>query len=61
MVVENGKRRGKSCWTCAFQKIAGMTFLGVCTWFERYRKGKNKDIPSELVDIGCKHWQKKGK
>ncbi|MEI8176069.1 MAG: hypothetical protein WCG78_04315 [Candidatus Omnitrophota bacterium] len=49
----------KSCWTCASQNISTSTFLGVCVWFEKNKKGENKSIPPAIVDIGCKHWEKK--
>jgi hypothetical protein len=45
-----------SCWTCAYQKIGGPTFLGVCTYFSTIGK-PNKDIPPGVVDVGCKQWK----
>lgn len=48
----------KSCWTCEFQKIGGPTFLGVCTFFATVGK-PNKDIPPQMVDVGCKYWMQR--
>lgn len=54
-VFEKSRERG-ACWSCAFHKIGGDTFLGECRWFER--KGeKPKRIPADVVDVGCKLWQ----
>jgi len=50
--IESGK--GESCWDCAYQQIAGDTFLGKCTWFSKRKRGKDKDIPPNIVDTGCK-------
>ncbi len=50
----------KSCWSCTFQELGNETFLGVCTWFEKKGKGKNKDIPVDVVDKGCQHWKESG-
>ena len=49
----------KTCWACAFQNIATATLLGTCMWFEKNKKGDNKEIPADVVDKGCKHWSKK--
>jgi len=49
----------KSCWTCRHQRIAGAeTFLGKCGYFEKLGQPV-KDIPPNVVDIGCKHWEEK--
>ena len=46
----------KSCWNCMWQQRGGITFLGICRYFETIGK-PNKDIPSSLVDVGCKFWK----
>ena len=46
----------KNCWGCDYQQIAGDTFLGKCTWFSKHKQEKDKEIPSEMVDIGCKYY-----
>ncbi len=49
----------KSCWTCGFQKKGGPnTFLGICLYFEVQGK-ESKQIPENVVDIGCKFWKQK--
>lgn len=48
----------RTCWTCEFQKIGSSTFLGVCTYFSTVGK-PNKDIPPNLVDVGCKYWKQR--
>jgi hypothetical protein len=52
---------GKNCWDCSYQQIAGDTFLGKCTWFSKHKQEQNKDIPPEVVDVGCKLFVKRGK
>jgi hypothetical protein len=53
---KTGSGEGKSCWDCAYQQIAGDTFLGKCTWFSKHKREKDKEIPPEVVDAGCKHF-----
>jgi hypothetical protein len=48
-----------NCWDCKFQQIGGDTFLGMCTWFEKNGKGKNKEITPQVVDKGCKYFSKR--
>ena len=44
----------KSCWQCRYQRLdIETTFLGICTWFSCHGR-KDKDIPPEKVDEGCK-------
>jgi hypothetical protein len=43
----------KSCWDCKYQNLGGSTLFGMCTWFSHNRK-KDKEIPTEKVDVGCK-------
>jgi hypothetical protein len=53
--MENSKK-GTSCWNCKFNDLSGNTFLGICTWFAKHEKGQNKEIPPEVVDVGCKYF-----
>ena len=49
-----------NCWDCQFNNLFLQdTFLGICTWFEKHGKGKNKEIPPKIADIGCKHFMSK--
>ena len=50
--------KGRSCWTCAYQKLGGDTFLGVCTYFSTVGR-ENKEIPPHIVDIACQFWRAK--
>ena len=45
-----------TCWTCQYQKNGGLTFLGVCSYFSKVRKEEDKEIPSAVVDNGCKNY-----
>lgn len=47
---------GKSCWNCGYQQIGCDTFLGKCTWFSKHNHERDKDIPPNIIDIGCKHF-----
>ncbi|MBE9536618.1 MAG: hypothetical protein IMF07_05500 [Proteobacteria bacterium] len=47
----------RSCWQCRYQNYTDSTFLGTCTWFKENEKGDNKEIPPDVVDKGCKHWE----
>jgi hypothetical protein len=51
---------GICCWDCSYQQIAGDTFLGKCTWFSKHKREKDKEIPPEVVDVGCKHFVQRG-
>ena len=51
-IKDNGKK--DNCWNCALWKGGGITLLGACKWFEEPR-----DIPSEVIDRGCKFWRNK--
>lgn len=46
-----------SCWNCKYNDLSGITFFGRCTWFQKHGKGKNKEIPREKVDEGCKFFE----
>lgn len=41
------------CWGCAYQQIGGVTFLGICRYFEKIGR-EAKEIPPDRVDEGCK-------
>lgn len=44
-----------SCWECQHQKIGGYdTFLGRCRYPAKNNPGRDKQIPPEVVDKGCK-------
>jgi len=48
---------GQSCWNCKYQNLTAQdTFLGVCTWFQNHGL-QNKQIPPDVVDVGCKHFE----
>lgn len=44
-----------SCWDCAHRQAGGLTFLGLCRYFERLGK-EPREIPGGVVDVGCKHF-----
>ncbi len=48
-----------NCWSCGYQQNDGhKTFLGICTFFSS--KGKpNKEIPTNVVDVGCNRFAAK--
>lgn len=50
-----------SCWNCGYQIIGGITFLGKCSWFSVVKNANNKDIPPQVVDVGCKYFTKREK
>jgi hypothetical protein len=44
----------KKCWNCKYQKHYEVTTLfGICTWFSHNGK-KDKEIPKDKAEIGCK-------
>ena len=45
----------KNCWNCGYKKNKQISLFGVCTYFE-LKEMEAKEIPSEIVDIGCKNW-----
>ena len=47
-----------NCWDCRYVDLVGSPFLGRCLWFKEYGM-EVKEIPPNVVDIGCKHFQKK--
>jgi len=48
-----------NCWDCKYNDLAGASFFGKCTWFEKHGKGKGKEIPRDRVDKGCKFFEPK--
>ena len=46
-----------NCWDCKYNDLAGTSFFGKCTWFEKHNKGNSKEIPSDRVDRGCKFFE----
>jgi len=53
---DNEVENERNCWSCTYQLIAGDTFLGKCTWFSKHKREKDKEIPPDKVDVGCKHF-----
>jgi hypothetical protein len=45
----------KCCWECKFQCLNNLEFLGKCLYFLKFKKPP-KPIPSNVVDVGCKHF-----
>ena len=50
----------RSCWSCKWQQLGGMTFLGFCTKPAKNNPTGKKDIPPHIVDAGCPLWLRKG-
>ena len=50
----NDQKKSKihNCWDCGLRKSGGINAFGICTWYE-----KPKEIPSKIVDKGCKFWR----
>ena len=46
------KQKVSNCWDCGFRKKGGINAFGVCVWWD-----KPKEIPSNIVDKGCKLWR----
>ena len=46
------KSKKSNCWNCALRQKGGINAFGMCTWWD-----KSKEIPSEIVDKGCKFWR----
>ena len=41
-----------NCWNCAKRKKGGVNAFGICMWWD-----EPKEIPANIVDIGCKFWR----
>ena len=49
-----------SCWDCKFQDINKQdTLLGYCNWFFDFKLEDPKQIPPDVVDVGCTKFQSK--
>ena len=50
----NDQKKSKihNCWDCGLRKKGGINAFGLCTWWD-----KPKEIPSSMVDVGCKFWR----
>ena len=46
------KSKTHNCWDCALRKKGGINAFGSCTWWD-----EPKEIPANIVDIGCKLWR----
>lgn len=46
-----------TCWDCKYQSLNNEEFLGKCLYFIKFKK-QPQPIPSNIVDIGCKHFLK---
>lgn len=49
----------RCCWTCTYQQTGGSNFLGWCRWFTVHQNVGAKEIPSEVVDVGCGEYERK--
>lgn len=50
----------KSCWTCRHQNInSQLTLIGNCMYPAKNNPERNKPVPPEIVDKGCRNWQEK--
>jgi hypothetical protein len=49
-----------SCWDCKYQQLAGDTSLASAQWFSKHKREKDKEIPPEVVDVGCKLFVQRG-
>ena len=46
------KSKTNNCWECALRKKGGINAFGLCMWWD-----EPKEIPSNIVDKGCKLWR----
>jgi hypothetical protein len=46
------KSNQSNCWNCALRKKGGVNAFGLCMWWD-----EPKEIPSKIVDKGCKFWR----
>ena len=52
--------KAKSCWSCHYSQVGGNVFPCGCKWFMEHGKATVvKDVPSIMVDAGCKLWKQK--
>jgi len=43
-----------NCWNCKYIDLSGVYFPGRCTWFKEVKELEPKEIPGDMVDVGCK-------
>tara|TARA_Y100000590_G_C15345386_1_gene873052 strand:+ start:433 stop:627 length:195 start_codon:yes stop_codon:yes gene_type:complete len=41
-----------------YHKKGGITLLGKCNWWYLYEDTEPKEIPTHIIDKGCKFWTK---
>ena len=41
-----------NCRDCALYEKGGVNAFGICMWWD-----EPKEIPADIVDIGCKFWR----
>ena len=46
------KSKVNNCWDCGLRNKGGINAFGLCTWWD-----EPKEIPSKVVDKGCKYWR----
>tara|TARA_Y100000310_G_scaffold203710_1_gene203980 strand:+ start:4355 stop:4576 length:222 start_codon:yes stop_codon:yes gene_type:complete len=44
-----------NCWSCSYKKEKQISLFGVCLYFLQIGK-EAKEIPDNIVDVGCKHY-----
>ena len=52
MSLKDQKKSKNNCWDCGLRKKGGINAFGSCMWWD-----EPKEIPSNIVDKGCKHWR----
>ena len=52
MSLKAQKKSKNNCWDCGLRKKGGINAFGSCMWWD-----EPKEIPSNIVDKGCKHWR----
>ena len=48
-----GKEKEDNCWNCYYRQKGGMNLFGYCNYFSEYLDKEKKEIPVNVVDIGC--------
>ena len=51
MLKDLKKLNQNNCWNCINKKKEGINLFGLCAYFK-----KPKEIPSHIVDEGCRFW-----
>ena len=52
MLKDQKKSIANNCWNCGLRSKGGVNAFGMCMWFDN-----PKEIPSRIVDNGCKFWR----